>query len=139
MRLLPLLLLVACALPDEVGVGLGGSSYDYLASGDTVWPLVNDRGEELGVQVWATWAIKPTRMVMIAEERAVEWWRPPETPPVEVNIPEDVPEPTLADEAVKVGDAAAGWPMFLQVGLIVVLLAGLYYLTRKVPQGPRPR
>ncbi len=87
---LALLCAAGCALPDEIGVGLGATQYDYLGTGEPPYILEDQTGEGLSANGWASWALKPTRMVMIAEERAVEWWKPPVEP---TPIPDSQPAP----------------------------------------------
>lgn len=67
--LLLALLTTACTLPDEVGIGANGGQYDYFAStqgGIDSWPFTNDTGESYGVNVWAAWKLKPTKMTFVA-------------------------------------------------------------------------
>lgn len=67
--LLLALLITACSLPDEVGIGANAGQYDYFAStqgGTDSWPFTNDTGENYGVNAWASWKLKPTKMMFVA-------------------------------------------------------------------------
>ena len=73
MKLLPLLLLCACSLPDNVGVSTSAGQRDYLSAEPGGWPLTNGTGDSFGVQVWASWQLKPQRMTLVRSAREIDF------------------------------------------------------------------
>ncbi len=96
--ILAFLLLTACRLPDDVGVGANGSRYDYLGASQQ-WPLTNDQGEGFGLNVWASWSLSPKKFVMVAPERNYNPFDNPNSNPIVINNGSDSPiEDTLGDQ-----------------------------------------
>lgn len=129
MNRLLLLLLCACTWPDEVGVGVHGSEYDFLGGDGAAPYFSNDRGNDIGVNAWASWQLKPQRMTIVESEKP---WQPaPEKPAVVVNTTESKSESTV-DIAVKVGetvDAMGAGTKWLIFGSLVVL--GILFVVSK--------
>lgn len=102
MRTLPLLLLCACAIPDEIGVAPSYQHYDMLGVGDEKWPLVDTTGEGYGVTLWASWKLKPQQMVLVHGNEPMALDRPVSGPPVSVSVDAKASaEETKADIAAK--------------------------------------
>jgi len=138
MKLLPLLLLCACSLPDNVGVSTSAGQRDYLSAEPGGWPLTNGTGDSFGVQVWASWQLKPQRMTLVRSAREIDFDFPKNAPaPVEVNVEaaEDKKKPGIVADVTELGNAANEWSPVLQVaaGLVMIGIAGvgLWLLLRK--------
>lgn len=101
MRRLALLLLCACSLPDEVGVGTNASRYDFLGGDGNAPYFEVDQGDSYGLHAWASWQLKPQRFTLVESEKP---WQPNREPSVIVNAPA-AESNSAVDTAIKVGGA----------------------------------
>ena len=143
MRTAALILLAACTLPDEVGVGTIASQFDYFArsTGDpTQWPFTNDTGYGYGVSLWATWKLgRP-------EDRNAWDWpeRPPyylakgDSGPVIVTGGQQQEEPSHVEQLLQAGDRMSGWSPMLQFAgmLCIILIVGVAVRSRYLKHHP---
>lgn len=80
-----LLLLTACTLPDEVGVGANTSQYDFLGGDGTAPYFETTKGEGFGLSAWGVWKLRPQKIELVQGEQP---WHPPhDVPSTVVNIP----------------------------------------------------
>jgi len=117
----------SCSIPDEVGIGANTSQYDYFASatGDPEqWPFTNDTGNSVGVNVWASWRLKPQdTKVYIPRPEWIGEMRDIQTGSTHVTVKDAKKESTvnnIADGAGKIADKVRG-----DAGLQMLTLAGL--------------
>lgn len=138
MRVLALLLLASCSVPDEIGVGTSASQYDFLGAGE-MSPVANDTGNEFGLSVWGVWKTRPQRVVMVTPEREGGSMLPMDTPLLNfTNVtPEIKPAKSAIEEAMNVGDKFDGWSDTTKILVVVLALALLLLGWAKANQRKR--